>query len=95
MHSSSRRTLTIDIENDVTMARHQVEITTVDGEDIRELHDAIDDSLVPVFLAIAGKRIHTKEQGTANTVQVAVLAWCFFWKHQFFPRLWHCITPYD
>jgi hypothetical protein len=33
--------------------------------DIRELFDAIDDPLTPVFIAFAGKCTHTAEKGTA------------------------------
>jgi hypothetical protein len=49
--------LDIDMGNIVLMVMEHAECAGVDGKDIRELLNAIDDPLAPMFIAFAGKCI--------------------------------------
>jgi hypothetical protein len=60
-------TFCIDMKNDVVVILKHAVSAAVDGEDIRELLDAIDDPLAPVFMAFTAKRIHAAEKGAAYT----------------------------
>jgi hypothetical protein len=51
----------------VVMVWHHAERACVDGEDVCELLDMIDDPLTSVFIAFTGKWIFAAKKGSSNT----------------------------
>jgi hypothetical protein len=59
--------LGIDVKNDLVMIIEHAVCEAVDGEDIRELLDAIDDPLASMFIAVAGMSINAAKKSTTDT----------------------------